>query len=286
MTEEDLRFDLTCAIVQDSRNEFQRIISEHPDLLHDKSTPWLHLAATEGSFRVVDYLLGSFDINYQSKSRTTPLDAAILSGNLTSVEYLLNQGADPNIGLKENGTSIFLAIEAKNLEMVALLIRMGSNIIDTSYGPNETCVIKTSRKVGSSDIEDLLLKSGAPEPTPLQDSANGIATNTSYLAEAISEACLNSINHWKKRNDEQILCVVLSTVDDFSFFECSVNTEESYQRKTSISPLSDKERECIKWQPTDWEFEYIGGESFDSVNRILNEVWQNHRIHQKQNPPL
>ena len=63
----------------------------------------LHLAAQQGHFSVVDYLVNQkADINPKSKYNSTPLHYAAENGHLSVVEYLINQKADINA----NNTSV------------------------------------------------------------------------------------------------------------------------------------------------------------------------------------
>jgi ankyrin repeat protein len=134
-------------------------------------------AAAQGNLAELKALVGAgLDINaawyYTGKSTTRktlhqkrPLGAAVDTGNLESVLWLLEQGADPNLADKtaQGAVPLSIAVTLGKPEMVRALLEHGAdpNIIFERGGLREAALGHAARADNGLEIMKLLLASGA-----------------------------------------------------------------------------------------------------------------------------
>ncbi|XP_077430657.1 B-cell lymphoma 3 protein isoform X2 [Vanacampus margaritifer] len=95
--------------------------------------------------------------NFQGLS---PLHVAVLHGHRDLVSMLLGAGADVNTtDIKSGQSSLILAVESNNTEMVRFLIESGCDVNRPSYSSNTALHSACAR--GQADVVRVLLKSGA-----------------------------------------------------------------------------------------------------------------------------
>ena len=98
-------------------------------------------------------------INTLDECGWTPLYRSIISGDVSSTMYLLNNGADPNIKCTMGETPLYQAVEMEKIEHIKLLLKKGAdpNITnDDDLSPLHVAVNKQN-----ISIVKLLLKYGA-----------------------------------------------------------------------------------------------------------------------------
>ncbi len=138
--------------------EFARVLIRHGAEVEarDQSgqTP-LHYAAHRGDLEVIRVLLQSgAKINAQDKDGDTPLCEAVrCCGGPDVIRFLLDHGADPNLG-----HPILQAPLAQGLDLVKLLIRNGAN--PRGVGPNGDTLLHYAAGEGRSDAVRFALDSG------------------------------------------------------------------------------------------------------------------------------
>ncbi|XP_066160302.1 uncharacterized protein [Oryza sativa Japonica Group] len=143
----------------------------------DKIVLPLHGAAVKGHCEIVELFLSKgVDVDLYSIAGT-PLLAAAISGQHSTMKILLEHHADPNRVFNLDGTPLIMSIVSGSLECVKLLIKVGAdmNFRDSN---GVTCVMVAANH-GSSVIMKCLLDAGAnpniPDEfntTPIEVAAN------------------------------------------------------------------------------------------------------------------
>lgn len=89
----------------------------------------LHYAVLRGFTGLANSLINGHteDINAKCGYQGSPLHAALYSGDLDSVRFLLDHGADTNLGDHVGKTSLVRAYGHGNLEAVQLLLEHGAD---------------------------------------------------------------------------------------------------------------------------------------------------------------
>ncbi|KAL4641852.1 ankyrin repeat and SOCS box protein 2-like isoform X2 [Arapaima gigas] len=126
------------AITTGDVRTLKQLAKSDPDSLTKPSKEgWLalHEAAYYGQTECLDVLLKVQPgmINKRTLREQTPLLLAVARDKLSSVRYLLEKGADPDIANKDRETPLFKACERENVEIVELLLQFGS-------GVNKSCI--------------------------------------------------------------------------------------------------------------------------------------------------
>lgn len=134
--------------------------------LADKSFPGegggetaLHYAAANGHVGAAKLLLvAKAGIDKLSRFGRTPLTVAVQQQQKDMVQFLLEQGADPDMAGKTDGeTPLLAAVDAGSLELVKLLVKYGSDV-SASDGGGTTPFMYASE---SMEIALFLIKAGA-----------------------------------------------------------------------------------------------------------------------------
>ena len=154
----------------------------------------LHVAAGRGSVPIIDALLEDTkaDVQALDANANTPLDSAVLHGQLAAVETLLRHhadvkyvhpldgcgalheacmrgfatllqplldaGADPSARDRFGQTPLDIALAYKNANVVAALLRLGQNLKESQKIAEETMQSATLR--GQTEIVRILLENG------------------------------------------------------------------------------------------------------------------------------
>ena len=93
-------------------------------------------------------------VNLRSSDGTTPLMVATLHGNLTSVQILLDHGADPNMANQQGVTALLWG--ATELPKVQLLLAHGAEVNARSAGGNTPLLVAASSPDGAAVVQALL----------------------------------------------------------------------------------------------------------------------------------
>ncbi|KAH6715676.1 putative kinase D-interacting substrate of kDa [Leptodontidium sp. MPI-SDFR-AT-0119] len=142
-------------------------------LLHNKADPNLPggplgsavvAACNSGKVETIRLLLShNAAIENIPKARFSALHEAVLSGQVSIVDLLLNNGADVNEAFKEM-TALLVAIETQKEDITRLLIDRGADV-NASHPTKGTALhiaIEKSRQVrGEAELAQLLLRNGA-----------------------------------------------------------------------------------------------------------------------------
>ncbi|MCL7038708.1 hypothetical protein MKW94_022087, partial [Papaver nudicaule] len=88
-------------------NRLKELVSEYDDgrglantvmsFKNENGRGAIHCAAAEGKLNVLDYLIEelAIDVDLKDERGNSPLMHSIMGGNIKTVEYLLEKGADP-----------------------------------------------------------------------------------------------------------------------------------------------------------------------------------------------
>lgn len=132
----------------------------------------LQAAAVKGRINVCRYLLEELKLNVDEKDKEgyTALLHASLEGDLSTVEYLIESGADPAALNKHDTTALHLAALEGNIEVIKFLLSKGANVNATSAIGTP---LQLAAQLGDLDVLQSLLDNGAEPnlvnliPTPL-----------------------------------------------------------------------------------------------------------------------
>ena len=85
---------------------------------------YIHYAAMYGGQRELDLLLKKgANINLQSRTKKrTPLQMALINGNMESAKYLINKGCDVNAKSNDGATAVLIAAQNNQIDVMKWLI--------------------------------------------------------------------------------------------------------------------------------------------------------------------
>ncbi|KAH8817550.1 ankyrin repeat-containing domain protein [Flagelloscypha sp. PMI_526] len=129
----------------------------NPFASHYNITCPLHVAAFEGKLEMVRFLIEKgADVNVGGRVYGTALQAAAFMGNLNIVRFLVEKGADVNPSGDKYGTALQAAISSGSLEVIHFLLENGADV-DADGGS----ALQASAYRGNIEIVDFLLERGA-----------------------------------------------------------------------------------------------------------------------------
>ncbi|MFB7141447.1 ankyrin repeat domain-containing protein [Gottfriedia sp. NPDC056225] len=142
---EDLISKLFDATEKGEVSEVNEILGDHQDLIHNENEHGLTLlgiAAHYGQFEVVKTLVkNGAEINAISNSKlsfipkNTALHAAIAGAKSKEViDFLLANGADPNLCDREGHTPLHIAAFEGNTAIAELLLKNGAKLLHNNSG--------------------------------------------------------------------------------------------------------------------------------------------------------
>ena len=160
---------------------------------YDKRTA-LHIAAAEGNVPAIEILLaGGANCGALDRWSATPLLEAVKSKKAAAIDVLLAHGAaSTGLGINENAISGLMcsAAEAKDVELISLFIRAGSQHVDAGDYDKRTAIHLAAAE-GNSTIVEALLRAGACPlvkdrwgATPLDEAKREGRTETVKILEA------------------------------------------------------------------------------------------------------
>lgn len=158
--------DLFDAIDENTDNETYyalKILEEYPDFITEASEGGqltaLHIAAFSGNDEIVRYLIAhGASLDALDKKEGTPLHTAIRKGHLTTVEILLEAGADVQRHTSE-GTVIDLAKAHEHLHLLPIL--------KTALGQEES-IVSEEKSEAKEEKQDAALEVEAPAAVMLE----------------------------------------------------------------------------------------------------------------------
>ncbi|RTE84217.1 hypothetical protein BHE90_001268 [Fusarium euwallaceae] len=152
--------------INNRRTDMCRLLLEHgadPDLTPEKAVPPLIESVFANSLDIMKLLVEhKADINKKEVPgkgwQRTPLHAAIDDGHSDQVEYLLKQGADPNVKDSDDLWAIYTAAENGRTDMVRMLAEAKADL-NTLSGEQKWTPIHACTKY--PEIVQLLIELGA-----------------------------------------------------------------------------------------------------------------------------
>jgi len=158
---EDQINDFTKAAKFDDISEVKLLVSEgvSPNTVDPKGNPMLVLAIREKSTKVTEFLLKSknIDVDLSNKYGETPLMIAAIEGDLPTVKTLVltNKAMVDHIGW----TPLHYACTRGQLEVAQFLIANGANV--NSISINGSTSLMMAVQSGNEDLVKVLLDKGA-----------------------------------------------------------------------------------------------------------------------------
>jgi len=155
------------AVIAGDANNVQSLISEGADIDGKGRQGWtsLHTAIWYGKNEAVELLISKgADINAKDDRGNSPLHFAAIKGNRDAASLLIAKGADINAKTSAQQTPLLFAVEYSRKDIVELLIAKGADVNAQSGNDN---ALSLAKRKNNNEIEDLLLKHGAEEPTPV-----------------------------------------------------------------------------------------------------------------------
>jgi beta-lactamase regulating signal transducer with metallopeptidase domain len=117
-------------------------------------------AAASGDVSSIDRLLNAgANVNCALDGDGSPLIGAARNGHLAAVRLLLDRGADPNMSVHGDGNALIMAAREGHADLVALLLDRGANI-DQMVPDDENALIQASGS-GHLPVVKLLVSRGA-----------------------------------------------------------------------------------------------------------------------------
>ncbi len=170
----DTRWKFNGAINVDDVETVRQLLSEYPGFHGELSVSihsGLHNAASNGSLKTAEFLIEEIgcDVNQPEASvGRFPIELAVGHSGIEMVKFLLDRGADPNVGRLLFST-IGKKDEAEELEMIKLLLAHGIDInqefqwfdTDASFTPLEFAEMHDRPQIAK-----LLREHGAKERSP------------------------------------------------------------------------------------------------------------------------
>ncbi|KIY04223.1 uncharacterized protein Z520_00917 [Fonsecaea multimorphosa CBS 102226] len=157
---------LSIAVAQ-GHTEVVRLLLDHgadQNFVPAEKAAMLFLAIHDGHRDVVDILIGS-GINLDLKWRSwTPLYLAASEDDITTVNQLLEKGAEIDCPGPEGMTVLHWAIRHKREELASRLLDLGHNVDACTH--NSWTVLHEAVDVGQLDIATRLVRAGALVNTP------------------------------------------------------------------------------------------------------------------------
>ena len=123
----------------------------------------LLLYAEEGDVGRVQSLIGEgADVNFRGRAGYTPLYLAVLNGHKDIAEFLILQGADPNIvsrGERPGIAPLHLAAFAGYTDIIELLVLHGA-AVNMETGRGRQTPLGIALKTGREEVVELIRKHG------------------------------------------------------------------------------------------------------------------------------
>ena len=131
--------------------------------LSTTNSPALILAANEGCLDAMKYVMRFFDedIDARQDEGWTGLAVGAYWGHFPIVDWLVDQGANPNIALLSNGwTGLMMASQEGRLNIVERLIDAGATVNQGTTNSGRTALMAAS-ETGHLEVVDRLIDAGA-----------------------------------------------------------------------------------------------------------------------------
>jgi hypothetical protein len=163
--QEKLTASLNRAVIAGDTSKVQSLISVGADINGKGRQGWtpLHTAIWYGKNEVVEPLISKgADINAKDDRGNSLLHFAAIKGNSDAASLLIAKGADIDAKTSAQQTPLLFAVEYSRKDIVEMLIAKGANV--NAQAGNDNALSLAKRK-NNNEIEDLLLKHGAEEPT-------------------------------------------------------------------------------------------------------------------------
>ena len=120
----------------------------------------IHTAIRTGAHSVLSELIDKADLNQMDPSSMTPLQIAVIKGDVQLAKTFLNKGANVNMARYNFGeTPLELAVSNGNIDMAKMLLHSGANVHVVDFWNNTPLMQAVS--LGNIRMVDILLQHGA-----------------------------------------------------------------------------------------------------------------------------
>lgn len=165
--------------LQDDAALNSSVYYDHPEVLrilleagvdpniHGEHVPALHVAAANDNVKAATILIehGAEIDARDTANNDTALMYGIRDGKLNITEYLLRQGADPNLTDKNGLAPLHIATARNDVELVRCLLGNGTAVNARTAGHGRTALLIAAMS-GFAEMVETLLKAGANPSLP------------------------------------------------------------------------------------------------------------------------
>lgn len=119
----------------------------------------LHLAAAEGHFEIVKFLVeNGAQVNAVDRWNRTPLEDALRGKHNQIIDYLIQKGGRTFMSEEEIANRLCIAAGEGELETIKLLVKAGANINAGNY--DGRTALHSACAVGNQRVVEFLLQNG------------------------------------------------------------------------------------------------------------------------------
>ena len=136
-------------VIEDDVKSLQSFFKKHPEIIKHSffsNKNWLHKAADYDTPKVIDFLVGIFDIESIDDFGQTPLSTALISDEIIPAKKLIELGA--NVNHNGDDSPLSCAVYSQSKELLKLLIENGAN------NESKEELIRYGRGQGYKNIEE------------------------------------------------------------------------------------------------------------------------------------
>ncbi|XP_057290503.1 putative ankyrin repeat protein RF_1087 [Hydractinia symbiolongicarpus] len=128
----NIAHNIEVAIKDNDLKKLKLIFEDYPNLLSYEShneKSWLHLAAREGTVKIVTYLVKKgIDVNVLDKNKHSPLHYACMNDKYENILILCKLGSKVNHKQSEGNTPLHHAAYFNNVNTIQALLQEGADI--------------------------------------------------------------------------------------------------------------------------------------------------------------
>lgn len=174
--------DINDAIINGDLTQVKEILAEKPELLNQKNadelTP-INLACERGQAGIVDFLLEmGADANIGDRENSQPIHLAATSGSIESLDLLFAHGVDIDTRDDFGMTPLLFAMSRRQAVMAEYIVKLGADIdLQSSVGWSAIHLAIVTR---NNEMIDLLINKGAELNVALETGMTPLHSAVSY----------------------------------------------------------------------------------------------------------